>query len=324
MSLSTETDPQPLDHAPDHSALQDEVLAGLRQDPKRLHPKFFYDATGAALFERICEQPEYYPTRTELRITSDHGAEMAASIGPHALLIELGSGSGLKTRMLLELLEEPAGYVPVDISAAQLVETSRELNKLFPDLQVLPVRADFTQPFPVPAPDREVRSRAVYFPGSTIGNFEPAGVVALLERIAAAVSHGGGLLIGVDLRKDPAILEAAYNDAAGVPRAFNLNVLRHLNTSVGADFDLDSFRHHAWFNRTEGRIEMHLVSSRRQVVTIAGEQIGFREGESIHTENSYKFSRDAFASLAAQAGLDVRRVWTDDQELFSVQYLTVP
>jgi dimethylhistidine N-methyltransferase len=300
-----------------------EVLAGLSRPRKELPCKYFYDARGSALFERICEQPEYYLTRTELAITRRHAADLAAALGPRCLLVEFGSGSSVKTPLLLERLPDPAGYVPVDISREHLLASAAALAARFPGLEVLPVWADFTTPFTLPAPRHPAARRAVYFPGSTIGNFGPDEAVRLLAGIAALGGPGGGLVIGVDLRKPAAAVEPAYNDAAGVTAAFNLNLLARINRELGADFDLDAFEHRAFFDEDHSRIEMHLVSRRPQAVHLGRATVRFAPGEGIRTEYSYKYSREAFARLAHAAGLAVRRVWTDDTGLFSVQYLEV-
>ena len=297
-----------------------EILSGLRKPQKTVSPKFFYDERGSQLFEQITELPEYYPTQTELGIMRDHVGDMADLIGRQASLIEFGSGSSLKTRLLLAHMHEPAAYVPVDISRELLVASAESLNEEFPDLEVLPVVADFTHPFDLPDPRVMPLRNIVYFPGSTIGNFEPAAALSLLEVMHEEAAEDGALLIGVDLRKDKAVLEAAYNDASGVTAAFNLNLLTRLNRELGADFDLDAFEHFAFYNVELGRIEMHLRSTREQIVTIGEHQFGFRRGETIHTENSHKFTLAGFRELAAQAGFDVARVWTDERHYFSIQY----
>jgi dimethylhistidine N-methyltransferase len=320
------TQPRPTavaDFAPETEGFRAEVLRGLRQRPKELPCKYFYDARGSRLFEQICELDEYYLTRAELAILRGHVAEMAARLGRGCQVIEYGSGSGTKTRILLDHLHQPAAYVPIDIAREHLESSAGRLAARYPGLAVLPVWADFTGPFELPPCHRPVSRRVVYFPGSTIGNFDPAGVTAVLRRIAALCGRGGGLLIGVDLRKDPHILERANNDGQGVTRAFNLNLLARINRELGADFRLDRFRHHAFYNRRLGRIEMHLVSLEDQTVRLDGEAIPLAAGESIHTESSYKYSLDGFRALAAGAGLDVADVWTDERGWFSVQYLTV-
>ena len=325
-----EKPPQPLrsartairDLGPDASQFRDEAWAGLGARRKTLPCKYFYDARGSALFERICELPEYYPTRTELAILEVHAEEMAACLGPRCLLIELGSGSSRKTRLLLDQLREPAGYVPIDISSAALAESVHVLAEAYPGLEVLPVCADYGDSLELPRPRLEPARRAVFFPGSTIGNFTPPDAQRFLARMARMAGPDGGVLIGADLRKDPALLEAAYDDAAGVTAAFDRNLLVRLNDEVGADFVLDRFRHRSVWNDEAGRVEMHLVSTVDQDVRVAGRRFHFAAGESIHTENSYKYSLDGFAALAGAAGLTVRQVWTDAQRWFSVQWLT--
>jgi dimethylhistidine N-methyltransferase len=299
----------------------DDVLAGLSRQPKELPCKYFYDARGSELFDRICELPEYYLTRTELAIMCQHASEMADALGCRCLLVEFGSGSSVKTPLLLEHMREPAGYVPVDISREHLFASAAAIRRRFPGLEVRPLWADFTEPFALPQIRGRVDRRAVYFPGSTIGNFGPDEAVALLARMAGLVGPGGGVLIGMDLRKAAAVVEPAYNDAAGVTAAFNRNLLARINRELGADFDVGQFAHRAFFDESHSRIEMHLVSRRRQVVHLGGAVVRFARGESIRTELSYKYSRVAFASLAGAAGLAVRRVWTDAGGLFSVQHL---
>lgn len=297
------------------------VLAGLRQPQKRVEPKYFYDETGSQLFEQICRQPEYYPTRTELGIMASHADEMAEVIGPGAALIEYGAGSGRKTRLLLENLESPAAYVPVDISREFLLESATRLAQRYPDIEVLPVCADFTRPLTLPEPSEPPSRHVVYFPGSTIGNFDHAQAVELLRTMRAEAGEDGGLLVGVDLLKSPEILEPAYNDCAGVTAAFNLNLLARFNRELDADFDLDAFRHLAVFDRTAHRIEMRLVSQRAQRVRVAGESFAFAQGEYIVTEHSHKYTKEQFAGMAAAAGFRLETLWTDPEELFSVQYL---
>lgn len=299
-----------------------EILEGLRKTPKRVSPKFFYDERGSRLFDAICEQPEYYPTRTELAIMEDHVDAMADLIGPRAMLIEYGSGSSLKTRLLLEHLTTPAAYVPVDISGDYLQSVAETLASDFPDIEVLPVCADFTRAITFPAPRLSASRNVVYFPGSTIGNFARSEARELLRVMRAEAGDEGAVLIGVDLAKPREVLEPAYNDAAGVTADFNLNLLRRLNREHDADFDLDAFRHEAVYDADESRIEMRLVSVRPQSVSVAGERFRFEADEYVVTEHSHKYSPDQFAELAGDAGLDVQRVWTDPEELFSVQYLT--
>ena len=301
-----------------------DALEGLRQRRKTLPCKYFYDAEGSKLFDQICSQPEYYPTRTELAILRAHALDMAEVLGPETLLVEYGSGSSVKTRLLLDRLVRPAAYVPVDISREHLLETALALRLDYPGLEILPVCADFTAPVTLPKPRRRAARRAVYFPGSTIGNFPEAGAIALMAGVARQVGPGGAFLVGVDLAKDPRVLERAYDDAAGVTAAFNLNLLARMNRELDADFDLRRFRHRAVWAPGPSRIEMHLVSTTQQVVRIDGAEIRFDRGESICTEHSHKYTLAGFARLARRAGLAVRRVWTDPADRFSVQYLEVP
>jgi dimethylhistidine N-methyltransferase len=310
------------DRAPDTLRMRGEVWAGLAAPRKTLPCKWLYDARGSALFERICELPEYYPTRTELAILEAHAGEMAERLGARCLLVEYGSGSSRKTRLLLDCLVEPAGYVPIDISRAALAASAHALAEAYPALEVLPVCADYAEPIELPRPRRPAERRAVFFPGSTIGNFTPPEAQRFLARMARAAGADGGILIGADLRKDPAILEAAYDDAAGVTAAFDRNLLVRINRELGADFPVERFRHRSVWNDGDGRVEMHLVSLDACEVTVAGRRFGFAAGETIHTENSYKYTLAGFARLAAGAGLAVRRVWTDPRGWFSVQWLT--
>jgi L-histidine N-alpha-methyltransferase len=300
-----------------------DALLGLTDVPKRLPSKYFYDHRGALLFDRICRLAEYYPTRTEIGIMREHVAEMAARIGPRCTLIELGSGSGLKTRILLRALTCPLAYIPVDISQQQLYETAAALEKEVPELLVLPIHTDFTQEFDVPRLPR-ARKSVVYFPGSTIGNVEPREAVLLMSRIGELVGPGGGLLIGVDLRKDVVLLEAAYNDALGVTAEFNRNVLVRLRDELDAEVDPDLFSHRAFYNHLLGRVEMHLVSTVPQVIRIGSVSISLQKGETIHTENSYKYDLEGFAALGRAAGLRRSALWTDPDLLFSVQYFVRP
>jgi dimethylhistidine N-methyltransferase len=301
----------------------DEVAAGLARPRKELSPKFFYDARGCELFEAICALPEYYPTRAELSIMRTHARDMAAAAGLDCSLIEIGCGNSEKTRALLEELR-PGVFTAIDIAREQLETSCNALAESFPHMRVVAVRADFARDFTLPPEADAAARRVLYFPGSTIGNFTPAEARAFLARWAPQLGSGGGALIGVDLKKDPAVLNAAYNDAQGVTAAFNLNVLRHINRELGADFDLDAFRHDALFVAAEGRIEMHLTSLKAQRVTLAGRVYDFRAGESIHTENSYKYEIAEFQALARTAGFESVQCWTDERRLFSVHYLTLP
>jgi L-histidine Nalpha-methyltransferase len=304
------------------AAFLSDVIDGLTRFPKALPCKYFYDAAGSALFERICTLPEYYLTRAELEIMDRHAAEMASMLGPRVLLVEPGSGASLKTRLLLKHLDDPVAYVPVDISPSSLVAASGELLRAFTRLEVLPLCADFAEPFELPLPRRRADRTVAYFPGSTVGNFDPPQAVALLRRLGRACGTGGAVLIGVDLDKEPAPLEAAYNDAQGVTAAFNANLLRRINTELGADFDLDRFVHRAFYNEEHRRVEMHLESSIDQTVEVAGRVFRFRKGERIHTESSYKYPLAGFQDLAERAGFLVRRIWTDAALQFSVHLLT--
>ena len=299
----------------------EDALAGLTSRHKTLPSKYFYDERGSRLFDRITALEEYYPTRTEVEIMSHCGAEMAEALGPRILLIEYGSGSSVKTRTLLDNLQDIAAYVPVDISTDYLLKVATHLQRDYPHIPVMPVAADFTKPFGLPEPPEPARRRAVYFPGSTIGNFSRAAAGRLLARMAEVCGPGGAVLIGVDLLKPVDVLEPAYNDASGVTAAFNLNLLRRLNTELGANFDLDEFEHRAEFNPKASRIEMRLVSQREQTVTLDGSRIHFDEGESILTEYSHKYTVESFGEMAAKAGLRTEQAWTDPDGLFSVQYL---
>ncbi|MEJ2388810.1 MAG: L-histidine N(alpha)-methyltransferase [Chromatiaceae bacterium] len=307
------------DYHPAPADMRAEVIDGLSEDQKRIPPKFFYDHRGSRLFDAITELPEYYPTRTETGILRSDGAEMAELVGRGALLVELGSGSSLKIRCLLQALE-PAVYVPVDISRDHLMESATELAESFPGLEVHAACADYSVPFDLPVASNGY-DLAAFFPGSSIGNFDPADARHFLERIGALVGHGGKLLVGVDLVKDTRTLHAAYNDAQGVTADFNLNLLRRINRELGADFDLAAFEHDAFFNAAESRIEMHLVSRADQSVRVASERFGFRAGESIHTESSYKYTIEGFQALAREAGFEAERCWTDPERLFSVHCL---
>jgi len=311
------------DISPGQTASLAEVLRGLRSPQKELPCKLFYDDRGSQLFEQITALDEYYPTRAEQRIMRGARTEIAAQAGPECLLIEYGSGSSQKTRILLDNLERPAGYVPIDISREQLRASAAALAHAYPRLRVLPVCADYTASLQLPTQLPACKRRLAYYPGSTIGNFVPDDARRFLTRIARVCGRDGGLLIGVDLKKDPMMLHRAYNDALGVTAAFNLNILARLNRELGAEFALDQFRHYAFYNPVFARVEMHLVSLTEQVVRLSDVNIHFDRGESIWTEASYKYNPAEFATLAAAAGWRVEQVWTDDRGLFSVQYLSV-
>lgn len=297
-----------------------EIIDGLSQPEKMISPKYFYDERGSQLFEEITTLPEYYPTETELGIMRDNVEEMADLIGPQASLIEFGSGSSLKTRILLAHLHSQAVYVPVDISEDLLLQSAREIREEFPELDVIPVVADFTRPFALPDPAIAPRRNVIYFPGSTIGNFIHDTALELLQVMYDEAGDDGALLIGVDLQKDPAIIEAAYNDSRGVTAEFNLNMLRHLNREFDTNFEVDAFSHDAIYDEEEGRIEIRLENSRRQEIEIGDRKITIDKDEAILTEYSHKYTRASFAAMAQQAGFEVEHVWTDDEELFSVQY----
>jgi dimethylhistidine N-methyltransferase len=298
-----------------------DVLAGLSRPAKTLPCKYLYDERGAQLFEAICELQEYYPTRTEIGILRQNITEIAALLGSGCHLVDLGSGSGLKTRLLLEHLERPASCTPVDVAERQLVESSRRLAEDFPGLSVRPVCADYTNGFQLPHLPADSQRTLVFFPGSTIGNFEPEEARHFLRKLIEVCGSRVGLLLGVDLRKDPEILEAAYNDSAGVTAQFNLNLLLRANRELGAGFNLSEFRHEAVYDSRAGRIEMHLVSRQSQRVAIGGQGFSFAAGESIVTEHSYKYGLDQFHRLAAEAGFRLVRCWTDEAHWFSVNYL---
>jgi dimethylhistidine N-methyltransferase len=297
-----------------------DVVAGLSARPKRLSPKYFYDELGSQLFEEITRLPEYYPTRCELSILERHAREMAEFIPPDAALIEFGSGSTRKARMLLNVAPITA-YVPVDISSEMLLQEAAELTRDYPRLGVVPVEADFTKPFRLP---RGIAGRphVGFFPGSTIGNFEPHMAAAFLKHAASMLGENATLIIGFDLVKDVKVLNAAYNDAAGVTARFNLNLLTRINRELDGNFDLGAFSHQAFYNTERSRIEMHLASRKRQTVRAAGRSFDFREGETIHTENSYKYTPEAFGAMARGAGWSPVSDWTDARGYFMVQAMT--
>ncbi len=295
-----------------------EVINGLQEVPKAIPPKFFYDETGSRLFDAICELPEYYPTRTETALLCQHAEEIANLIGKECLLIEPGSGSSQKVRMLLEALQ-PAAYMPMDISRNYLLQAAQQLAAEYPWLEVHATCIDFTSELTLHS-DLPRAHRVAFFPGSSIGNFEPAAAIVFLRNIARMVGANGGLLIGVDLKKDESILNAAYNDVQGVTAQFNLNLLSRINRELDADFNLKSFEHEAFYNPDAGRIEMHLASCLAQTVTIGEVKISLAHNETIHTENSYKYSIEEFSSLAKTAGFEQVNVWTDADRLFSLHY----
>lgn len=307
---------------PDSENFRDDVLTGLALPRKALAPKYFYDARGSELFEAICELPEYYPTRTELAMMQTSAREMARLLGPQCLLIEYGAGSGRKTRVLIEALA-PVAYVAIEISRTALRQCAAELSIAYPAMKVAAVCADYSRPIQFPAIEGiEPRRRVIYFPGSTIGNFTRSEALDFLRNAHALAGAGGAMLVGVDLKKDPARLHAAYNDAQGVTAAFNLNLLSHINHELEGDFDLTQFEHHAFYDVAEGRIEMHLRSLRDQTVRVAGHTFLFGKGETMHTENSCKYAIEEFQQLARDAGFEPTQHWCDAERLFSVHYLT--
>ncbi|AOK57698.1 dimethylhistidine N-methyltransferase [Burkholderia ubonensis] len=317
--LQSARDPRPV-------AFERDLIDGLSRRPRSIPPKYFYDAAGSALFDRICALPEYYPTRTELGILRAHATEIVRRVGPHADIVEFGAGSLAKIRILLDAFSAeraPARYVPVDISADYLHEAAARLRAAYPWLDVAPIAADYTKAEQLAALAAEPRRRIGFFPGSTIGNFSPDEADTFL-RDAARLLRGGALLVGADLVKDEATLHRAYNDAQGVTAEFNLNLLARANAELGADFDLDGFAHHAFYDPQRQRIEMHLVSVRAQAVRICGRTFRFDAGERIHTENSYKSTVDGFHAIARRAGFEPDAVWTDDARLFSVHWLRSP
>ena len=302
------------------SAFAGDVIEGLSRPAKRLPPKYFYDAAGSELFEQITRLPEYYPTRTELGILRERGAEICSMLGQGAALVEFGAGSTAKVRLLLERCSFSA-YVPVDISGDFLNAQARALRKDFPALDVCPVTADFTAPFALPAAIKSM-AKVGFFPGSTIGNFEPDDASGFLRSVRKILGAGARMVVGVDLEKDERVLHAAYNDAAGVTARFNLNVLVRINEELGGNFDLSAFSHRAIYNRERHRIEMHLVSRKAQTVRILGHSFAFRANETIHTESSYKYSLERFAALAQGSGWSPTASWTDVDAMFSVHALT--
>jgi L-histidine N-alpha-methyltransferase len=313
---------EPDEPRPGSAEFAESMLQALRSQPRSIAPKFFYDAVGSALFERICELDEYYLTRTETSILREHASNIAPLIGPRAEIVEFGAGNLSKIRILLDALPSPARYVPVDLSLAHLDGATQALARAYPGLEVAPRPDDFMRPLAL-APRPAGGRRAGLFLGSTIGNFSAEEALSFLAG-AATVFRGGGLLVGVDLVKNPAVLHRAYNDARGVTAAFNLNLLARANRELGADFDLAAFDHYAFYEPGSQRIEMHLVSARRQTVHVGGQAFEFREGESLHTENSHKYTIEGFGVLARRAGLVPGPVWCDRLRLFSLHWLAAP
>jgi L-histidine Nalpha-methyltransferase len=308
------------DLAPGEESFRDAVLKGFGRARKAIPCKFFYDARGSALFEEICRLPEYYLTRTEIAILEENASEIAAQMGPHCRVIEFGSGASHKARILLQKLDRPAAYVPVDISREHLREAAALLAEDFPELPVTAVCADYTRPFRLPPLPGPSGKRVGFFPGSTIGNFEPDAAEDFLANCAGILGSGGEMLIGADLKKDSEILDAAYNDREGVTAAFNLNLLRRINRELDGDLDLDLFEHVAFYNEVEGRVEIYVRSLVDQDASIAGRRIVFAADELIHTEYSYKYAVPEFRALAARTGFRPVDTWTDPAELFSVHY----
>ena len=315
---------QYVDLKPARGSFLSDVLTGLSAQQKHLPPKYFYDARGSELFEAICGLPEYYPTRTERAMLSAAAPQIALRIGSRSAIVEYGTGSGTKTPILIDAVR-PAAYVAIDISGEQLRSAVESLAGRFPDVRVVGVCADYTRAIQLSEiiPGADVKRRVVFFPGSTIGNFTPDEARGFLINARCAAGHSGAMLVGVDLKKDREVVTAAYNDAQGVTAAFNLNLLERINRELGADFDPAGFAHRAHYDESVGRIEMHLASKREQQVRLDGHTFRFRAGETIHTENSYKYSVDDFQTLARDAGFIAEYYWIDPQRLFSLHYLTV-
>lgn len=312
------------DLEPELEDFEEAVLRGLSGERKTLPCKFFYDQRGSQLFDKICDLDEYYPTRTEIALLERHKNDIAARMGENCHLIEFGSGSSIKIRILLRAVRGLAAYSAVDISKDHLLAATAGLAADFPHVTVTAVCADYTQPFEISPPQGKANAKRVgFFPGSTIGNFTPKEAIRFLERAAGMLRRGGEMLMGVDLKKDVAVLEAAYNDSKGVTAEFNLNLLRRINRELAGGFDLRTFQHRSVYNAQMGRVEMHLASLRDQTVSVAGRAFRFTAGESIHTENSCKYTVEEFQDIADQAGFEPVTVWIDDDKLFSVHYLRV-
>lgn len=309
------------DQQPAHSDSRSELLAGLQRQQKQINPKYFYDAPGSELFEQITQLPEYYPTRTEIAILNKHAAEIAQRCGSNCVLIEPGSGSSEKVRLVLDTLR-PAAYVPLDISADFLYESAVKLGAEFPWLNIHAICADFSEQWQARA-NIPVGRRVIFYPGSTIGNMEPQDAQLFLSNLRRWIGADGGILIGVDLHKSEDLLHAAYNDSKGVTAEFNLNILNSMNKLVDANFRPQDFSHRAFYNQKLKRIEMHLVSKEAQTVKVNGSSIAFAKGETLHTENSYKYSLESFTALSRAAGFSLQQSWLDDENLFSVHYLSV-
>lgn len=309
------------DLQPTRAAIERDVLAGLARRPRRLPSKYFYDARGSELFEEITQQPEYYLTRVELDLLESMGAEMACIVGSHAHVVEYGSGSGRKTDCLLEALEDVVAYTPIEISRSALIESIEALRERHPGIEMLPVCADFTHAVELPHPSREVDRTLIFFPGSTLGNFEKAEAVALLRAMHATMGARGAALIGIDLVKPAAVLDAAYNDAAGITAEFTLNLLARLNRDIGSDFDLQRFEHRAEYVQDRSRIETRLVSLAPQTVRVGQQSFDFAQGDAMLVEMSHKYTDDDFAELVDSAGLFVKKAWNDPDDLFGLRLL---
>lgn len=313
-----------IDFYPNSFSVLKEVLAGLSKSQKCLPPKLLYDKRGSEIFEKICLLKEYYPTRAETEILKTYSSEISKLIGPEAIIIEPGSGAGDKIRYLLPYLIKPRVYLPIEISRDILLRMTEELSNEFPQLKVMPVCADFSEDIVLPSGLKSSQNKkVVFFPGSTIGNLEPSEAVHFLKKIGKLVGHGGDLVIGVDLKKDPKYLKMAYDDPQGITSDFNLNILERLNREVSADFDINNFAHEAVYDETQGRVEMHLVSKISQLVRVNETVFRFHEGETIHTESSYKYNVDEFSELCGKARFKLKKVWKDSQNLFCVYYFTM-
>lgn len=312
------------DYAPPTEDFLQDVVDGLNQDPKAMSPKYFYDEEGSRLFDKICDTREYYPTRTEIGLLDQISSEVAELTGKESTVVEFGSGSSVKIRQLLDALDQPAHYIALDISKDHLKKSAQKIARDYPDVAVGAICADFTDAMPTPSTEqlgRPVGRRLGFLPGSTIGNFHPKEAADFLESTQNLLEPGGAFLIGVDLKKDPAVLNAAYNDAEGFTAQFNLNLLRRMNRELDADIDPQGFEHSAFYNPKVGRVEMHLKSKSSQEIAVGKHRFPFAEGETIHTENSYKYRIEEFCDLAENAGFRRSRVWTDRDDLFSVHYL---
>ncbi len=312
------------DYAPPTEDFLQDVIDGLSSDPKSISPKYFYDETGSRLFDAICETEEYYPTRTEIGLLGKVSAEIAELTGKESTVVEFGSGSSVKIRQLLDALEQPTHYIALDISKDHLKKSAQKIARTYPEVLVGGICADFTAKMPIPSTDQLSKTagrRLGFLPGSTIGNFHPRDAELFLQSTLDLLGPSGAFVIGVDLKKDHTILNAAYNDASGVTAQFNLNLLRRMNRELDAVIDEDAFEHQAFYNADAGRIEMHLKSQRQQVITIGDRRFSFEADETIHTENSYKYRVEEFSALARKAGFQTRRVWTDENNLFSVHFL---